>query len=64
MRQPGIAMALAARSSAIYRKGMAIGHRLFAMTPSCTRLILLSMFFMNRHYLHFKVFKIVPVKGI
>jgi hypothetical protein len=45
-------MALAARSSAIYRKGMAIGHRLFAMTPSCNRLILLSMFFMNQNYLH------------
>jgi hypothetical protein len=45
-------MALATCSSAIYRKGMAIGHRLFAMTPSYNRLILLSMFFMNRHYLH------------
>jgi hypothetical protein len=37
-------MALAARSSAIYRKGMAIGHRIFAMTPSCTRLILSTLF--------------------
>jgi hypothetical protein len=45
-------MALAVRSSAIYRKGMAIGHRLFTMMPSCNRLILLSMFFMNQHYLH------------
>jgi hypothetical protein len=32
-------MALVAHSSAIYRKGMEIGHRLFAMTPSCNRLI-------------------------
>jgi hypothetical protein len=48
-------MALAACSSDIYRKGMAIGHHLFAMTPSCNRLILLSIFFMNQHYLHSKI---------
>jgi hypothetical protein len=48
-------MALATCFFAIYRKGMAIGHRLFAMTPSYNRLILLSMFFMNRNYLHSKL---------
>jgi hypothetical protein len=48
-------MGLAVHSSTIYRKGMAIRHRLFAMTPSCNKSILLSMFFMNRHYLHAKL---------
>jgi hypothetical protein len=48
-------MDLVAHSSAIYRKQMAIRHCLFAMMPSCNRLILFSMFFMNQHYLHSKL---------